>query len=109
MGTLKAFINFDHIEYDRWGPLIDADWHAFCRAICKEREEWEELYCHNRDMSKATGAWKPSESQKAKALWAMKAAKDRVRNTMIQPVKKTCWEEQRHVWSCGKSTSKTQS
>ena len=28
-------------------------------------------------MSKATGAKKPSESQKAKDLWAMKAAKDR--------------------------------
>ena len=28
-------------------------------------------------MSKATGAKKPSESEQAKALWAMKAAKDR--------------------------------
>ena len=37
-----------------------------------EGEEWEELYCHYRDTSKATGAKKPSESQKAKALWAMK-------------------------------------
>ena len=33
--------------------------------------------CHYREMSKATGAQKPSESQKAKALWAMKAAWDR--------------------------------
>ena len=41
-----------------------------------EGEEWEELYCHYRDMVKETGAQKPSESQKAKALWAMKAAKD---------------------------------
>ena len=42
-----------------------------------EGEDWEELYCHYRDVSKATGAKKPSESQKAKALWSMKAAKDR--------------------------------
>ena len=32
-----------------------------------------ELYCHCREMSKATGAEKPSESQNAKAL----RAKDR--------------------------------
>ena len=40
-------------------------------------KEWEELYCHYREMSRATGAKKPSESQKAKALWATNAAKDR--------------------------------
>ena len=43
VGTLKAFINIDHIEYDRWEPpLVDADWHAFCRAIYKgiEGESW---------------------------------------------------------------------
>ena len=34
------------------------------------------LYHHYREMSKAAGAKKPSESQKAKALWAVKAAKD---------------------------------
>ena len=51
----------------------------FCHAIYKgiEGKEWEEQYCHFRDMSKATGAKKPSESQKVKALWAMKAAWDR--------------------------------
>ena len=49
VGTLKAFINIDHIEYDRWGPpLVDADQHAYCQAIYKgiEGEEWEELHCH---------------------------------------------------------------
>ena len=39
--------------------------------------EWEELYCHYRDMSKATGAKRPSESQEANAFWGMKPAKDR--------------------------------
>ena len=51
----------------------------FCQAIYKgiEVSEWEELYFHYREMSKATGAKMQSESQKAKALWAMKAAWDR--------------------------------
>ena len=58
---------------------MDADWHAFCHAISKGigGSEWDELYHHYREMSKVAGARKPSESQKAKALWAMKAAKDR--------------------------------
>ena len=86
---------------------MDADWHAFCQAIYRgiEGQEWEELYFHNREMNKAAGARKPSESQKAKALWAMKAAKDRGRHSMTQLVKRTCWEGNRQDWSCGKSTS----
>ena len=75
--TQRAFIVTDHIESERWEPLlVVADWHAFCQAIYKG-VEWEELYCHCREMSKATGAQKPSEGQKAKALWAMKGAWDR--------------------------------
>ena len=80
VGTPKGFINIDHIEHDRWGPpLVDADWHAFCPAIYKgiEGKDWEALYDHCREMSKATGAKKPSESQKQEAPRAMKAAKDR--------------------------------
>ena len=42
-----------------------------------EGSEWEELYHHYREMSRAAGAKKPSEIQKTKALWAMKAARDR--------------------------------
>ena len=67
VGTQGAFIDTEHIECERWGPpLVDADWHAFCRATSKgiEGKEWEELYCHCRDMSGATGAKKPSQSQK---------------------------------------------
>ena len=63
-------------------------------------KEWEELYCHFREMNKSTGAKKPSESQKAKALWAMKAAKDIGEVSVIQPVKKTFWEEQRQPRFC---------
>ena len=65
VGTLWAFINTDHVDFERWElPLVDADWHAFCQAIYQgiERNEWKELYCHNRDMSKVTGGEKPSES-----------------------------------------------
>ena len=37
----------------------------------------------------ATGVDKPSEGQKAEALWAMKATWDTVRNTMIQLAEQT--------------------
>ena len=55
---------------------MDADRHVFCRAIYKgiEGSDWEELYHHHRKMSKAVRAKEPSESQKAKALWAMKSS-----------------------------------
>ena len=77
--TLKACINVDHIDEQFLGPpLVDADWHAFCQAIYEgiEGNEWEELYRRCGEMSKAAGARQPSESRKAKALWAMKAAND---------------------------------
>ena len=73
-----------------------------------EGRDWEELYCHYRDVSKATGAKKPSESQKAKALWSMKAAKDREEEFYDPARKEDILEEKRHDWSCGKRTSKTQ-
>ena len=60
-------------------------------------------------MSKAAGAKKPSESQKAKAHWAMKAAKDR-REEFNDPARKdNILGRKQTNWSCGKSTSKTQS
>ena len=108
VGTLWEFINKDHIKFERGEPpLVDADWRAFCQATCTgfDGEDWEELHCHTTDMSKATGAKKPSESEKAKGLWAMKAAKDWGGSSQRQHP----GEEQRHVWSCGKSTSKTRS
>ena len=60
-------------------PVVDADWYAFCQALYKgiEGEDWEEMYDSYKAMSKASGVNKPQEAQKAKALWAMKAAKDR--------------------------------
>ena len=68
--TQKACINVEHIdETFLRPPVVDADWHAFCQAIYEgiEGNEWEELYFHYRDMSKAAGAKKPIESQKSKS------------------------------------------
>ena len=60
-------------------PLGDADWYAFCQALYKgiEGKDREEMYDSYKAMSKALGVNKPQEAQKARALWAMKAAKDR--------------------------------
>ena len=80
VGTQRAFTNAEHIEFERWRPPpVDADCHAFCQAIHKgiEGKEWEDLYYHFRELSQAAGAKKPSASQKAKAIWAKKAAWDR--------------------------------
>ena len=76
MGTQRAFINIEHIESHRWGPpLVGADWHAFCQAICKgvEGTTWEELYFTTR-LSKAQEQ-QASES-KSKSPFRLKAAKD---------------------------------
>ena len=80
MNTSKALINVNHIEPGRWGPpLVDADWYAFCQALYKgiEREDLEEMYDSCKEMSRAVGVKNPQEAQKAKALWALKSAKDR--------------------------------
>ena len=78
VGSRKLCINGGHVAEDRWGPpLADADWHAFCRAIYKgtEGSEWWKLYDYHKEMSKAVGIQKPHSSQKARALWRMKAAR----------------------------------
>ena len=71
--------NVDHIAKERWSPpLVDADWPAFCKALYKsiEDEDWGQLYDSCKEMSRAVGVKKPQETQKAEALWKMKAAKD---------------------------------
>ena len=97
---MKPCINIDHIEENRWRPsLVDADWHAFCQAIFKgiEGSEWEELHIHYREMCKAAGAKKPSESQKAKALWVLKASKDR-REEFYHPARKENKQTKLEPW-----------
>ena len=61
------------------GDLVDADWHAFCQAICKgiEGRDWVQLHEHCKEMSRAARVGKPSVNQNARALWKMKAAKNR--------------------------------
>ena len=56
--------------------LIDM---AFAKRSTRvsEAATGRKLYEHFKEVSRAAGARKPSESQKVKALWAMKAAKDR--------------------------------
>ena len=63
-----------------------------------EGKEWKELCCHDWDMSMTTGAKQPSESQKAKAFWAMKRPGTGVRNIMIQLAMKISWAEQKLAW-----------
>ena len=78
--TPKAYIDVNHIKPERWSlSLVDADWYAFCQALYKgiEGKDWEEMNDSCKVLSKAVGVKKPREAQKARALWAMKAAKDR--------------------------------
>ena len=36
VGTLRVFISTEHIELERWRPLlVDAGGHAFCQAVYK--------------------------------------------------------------------------
>ena len=75
-----AFNNTEHIEFEWWGPpLVDMAGTPSAKKSTKESKgkSGKSCICHYREMSKATGTKKPSESQKAKALWAMKAAWDR--------------------------------
>ena len=79
VGSLNTNVNVNHIEKERWGPpLVDADWYAFCQALCKgiEGEDWEYMYDSHKEIKRAVGVRKPQEAQKAKALWKMKAAKE---------------------------------
>ena len=43
LGSLRTIIDTKHIELERWGPLVDVNWHAFCQAIYRgiAGREWE--------------------------------------------------------------------
>ena len=56
-----------------WLTLIDM---PFAKQSTKEVKAANGLYEHYKDKSKAAGERKPNESQKSKALWKMKAARD---------------------------------
>ena len=98
VGTLKAYVNVDHIEKERWGPpLVDYDWYAFCQALYEgiEGEDWEDMYFSYKEMSGAVGVRKPRDAQKARALWKMKAAKDAGEEYDDPRVRKASKEETR--------------
>ena len=61
-------------EHRPWLTLIGM---LFAKQSTKgiEGSEWEDLYEHYTDVSMAAGARKPNESQKAKIVWKMKAAR----------------------------------
>ena len=60
-------------------------------------------------MSRAVGAKKPHETPKAKALWKMKAAKDRGEDFYDPDRKDNILARNFENWNCGKSTSQTES
>ena len=76
VGTLKACINVNHID-EKVGrpPLVDADAYQFMKEL-KEKNGKSCIFIAEIWVRRQ-GPKKPNESQKAKALWAMKAAKDR--------------------------------
>ena len=64
VGLLRTLVDTKHVELERWGlPLVDADWHAFFQ------------YNHFKELHEAAGTKKPGDSQEARGLRAMKAAR----------------------------------
>ena len=82
---------------------INADWYALCQAIYQgiEGQEWETMY-HYKDLQPAVGTKKPGENQKARALWAMKAAKGGEEHFMTELIERTTtqrlWRRRWNVW-----------
>ena len=67
--TLNACVNIDHIEENTWAPPLRCGLARF--LLSKLQRNWKArvggAVLYYREMSKATGAKKPSESQKAKS------------------------------------------
>ena len=59
-----------------------------------------------KEMSRAVGVKKPQEAQKAKALWAMKAAKDRKEHFYDPARKDDISRKNKRDWSCAKNISR---
>ena len=78
---------------------MDADWHSFCQAIYKgiKGQEWEALCYHYNKLHQAAGAKKPGDSQKAKALWTMKAIRSRD-DEIYDPARKNDIQGMNGLW-----------
>ena len=73
VGSSRACIDTTHVEAGLWRPsLVDADWHAFLPSHFVRRCTTITKSCTRRWERRCLGKVK-----KAKALWSMKAAKDR--------------------------------
>ena len=74
-----------------------------------EGQTWEALLPPlHRELHQAVGAKKPGDSQKAKALWTMTAAREREDDFfMTRPIKKTFRTEPELDWKFGKNTLKS--
>ena len=98
VGTLKTYINVNHIEKgDEALPWLMLTGVLSVRRCVKEIEEEDrgEMYEAHKEMSRAVGVKKPQEAQKAKALWKMKAAKEAEKNTTTPRMKTTSGGEMR--------------
>ena len=66
----------------------------------------KEMYDSYEVMRRAVGVKKPQEAQKAKALWAMKAAKDRKEEFYDPAREETLRKGIKRDWNCEKSISR---
>ena len=96
VGTLKTYINVNHIEKERWCLPLGITTAMTCQALFKgiEGEDWAEMYEAFKDMSRAVEVKKPKESQKAKAFWKMKAAKEAGEEYYDTTREVALWDEQ---------------
>ena len=63
-GVVRTFIDTANVEDDRYEPpLVDADWHAFCQAMCQgiEGQELETMCFHCKNLHQA--AWGKQKGQ----------------------------------------------
>ena len=70
--SLRTFIDTTHIELERWEP-----WMRLARLLSSHLPRTRRTMGNVvLDLHRAVGVKKPARSQKAKALWSLKAAKD---------------------------------
>ena len=79
-GVRRTFIDTTNVQDQRRvPPLVDVGWHACCQAMFQgiEGQGWEAMRYHHKELHQAVRTKKHGDNPKAKALWALKAAKDK--------------------------------
>ena len=80
----------------------------FAKQSSIEGSEWEDLYEHCKEMSKAAGVRNSNESQKCNGPLEDGCGNRQWRGFfMTTSAKTTLWEEQKRDWNTGMSISKT--